>query len=273
MMWTALPFGVSVGPNVFQRTMREIFKDFSPEDLLIFLDDLVIHAASIPELFKKFETFLARIEEVNLKKCQFMYSEIALLGHRICKDGIKVSQDKIKSIIDAKPPKNVKQVRQFLGLTGYYRKFCLNYAKVAAPLTDLTKIDNPFCWGEKEQATFDSLKEILISTPVLRHFDEDLPTTLSCDASIEDLGAILEQTDEQGITRPVAFASRKLSSCESRIQIKWSTDQMERPPDIPREPPGGWNFNVRPALQELLRFNDNAIDMINRDLRDMRRQG
>lgn len=121
-VWTALPFGVCIGPNIFQRTMKEIFHDFGPEDLLIFMDDIIIHADSIPNLMKKFEDFSIRIQEVNLKlnleKCQFLHTEIALLGHRISKDGIKVSQDKIKSIVDAKTPKNVKQVRQFLGLSG-----------------------------------------------------------------------------------------------------------------------------------------------------------
>lgn len=166
---------------------------------------------------------------MNLKQNleQFLHTEIALLGHRISKDGIKVSQDKIKSIVDAKTPKNVKQVRPFLGLSGYYRKFCQDYAKVAAPLTNLTKHDNPFKWGEEEQATFEKLKELLISTPVLRYFDENLHTTLSVDASIYGVGSILEQTDEHGVTRPVAYASRKLESRYPNIEseclaISWA---------------------------------------------------
>ncbi|KAL1447357.1 hypothetical protein WDU94_015595, partial [Cyamophila willieti] len=218
--YNTLPFGVNCAPNLFQKTMREVFQDIKPEDLLIFMDDLVIHAQTIDELLKKFENVMKRMEEVNLKinlsKCQFLFSEIDLLGHRISKEGVMVSQSKVKSIVDFKAPKTVKQVRQFLGMSGYYRKFCQDYSRIAAPLTDLTKQDKKFEWTEREQKAFDRLKEMLISAPVLRHFDENLPTILSTDASIDGIGAVLEQTDEHGKTHPVAYASRKLSPTERR---------------------------------------------------------
>ncbi|KAL1448674.1 hypothetical protein WDU94_001883 [Cyamophila willieti] len=218
--YNTLPFGVNCAPNLFQKTMREVFHDIKPEDLLIFMDDLVIHAQTIDELLKKFEKVLKRMEEVNLKinlaKCQFIFSEIDLLGHRISKEGVMVSQSKVKSIVDFKAPKTVKQVRQFLGMSGYYRKFCQDYSRIAAPLTDLTKQDKKFEWTEREQKAFERLKEMLITAPVLRYFDENLPTILSTDASIDGIGAVLEQTDEHGKTHPVAYASRKLSPTERR---------------------------------------------------------
>ncbi|KAL1454535.1 hypothetical protein WDU94_010771 [Cyamophila willieti] len=180
-------------------------------------DDFVIHAPTFEEHWEKFEKVMLRLQEVNLKinfkKCQFGYSEIELLGHRVCSEGVKTSPAKISSIIDFKPPKTVKQVRQFLGLTGYYRKFSKDYARVAGPMTDLTKKDEPFKWTDSQQKSFDTLKDLLVTAPVLRHFDEKLPTSLACDASKEGLGVVLSQT-EDGVTKPVAFASRRLSSCE-----------------------------------------------------------
>lgn len=138
LQFRVLPFGTTIGPNIFQKVMKDVFRDFKPEDLLIYLDDLTIHAECMDSLIEKFERVMQRLQEVNLKinlkKCQFGYSEIDLLGHRICFEGIKTSPDKIKSIIDAKPPKSVKQVRQFLGLTGYYRKFCKDYVKLQGQL-------------------------------------------------------------------------------------------------------------------------------------------
>ncbi|KAL1446926.1 hypothetical protein WDU94_014002 [Cyamophila willieti] len=168
--WRVLPFGANLAPNVFQKCMKEVFHDFSREDILIFMDDLVIHAKTVEELFNKFEKVMKRIEEANLKinlaKCQFLFKEIDLLGYKISNQGLKVSQTKVKAIVDFKAPKTVKQVRQFLGMSGFYRKFCKNYSNIAAPLTDLTKQDTKFVWTEKEQESFDKLKEMLISARI-----------------------------------------------------------------------------------------------------------
>ncbi|KAL1448202.1 hypothetical protein WDU94_013988 [Cyamophila willieti] len=136
-------------------------------------------------------------------------------GHRVSAEGVRTSQDKITSVVEYKPPKTVKQVRQFLGLTGYYRKFCKDYAKIAAPLTELTKKDKPFQWTEIEQVAFDRLKENLINTPTLRHFDEELPIIVEVDASGIGLGCILSQKEGKTI-RPVAYGSRKLSEVEQK---------------------------------------------------------
>lgn len=217
--WTVIPFGVSLGPNIFQMTMREIFNDFSPDEILIFLDDFVVHAKTIPQLFQKFEKVMKRVQEVNLiinlKKCQFLFEEINLLGHRVSFDGVKTSPEKIKAVVEYKPPKTVKQIRQFLGLTSYYRKFCRDYAKIAAPLMELTKKDKVFTWSDVEQKAFERLKENLIDTPTLRHFDEELPIILEVDASGIGIGCILSQKEGKTV-RPVAYGSRKLSETEQR---------------------------------------------------------
>lgn len=217
--WTVVPFGISPAPNIFQMTMRDIFQDFSADDLLIFLDDFVVHAKTVDELLIKFERVMKRMEEVNLKmsikKCQFLSKDLTLLGHRVSAEGVRTSPDKIHCVINYKPPKTVKQVRQFLGLTGYYRKFCKDYAKIAAPLTDLTKKDKDFTWTEVEQTAFERLKENLINTPTLRHFDEELPIVVEVDASGIGLGGILSHKEGKTL-RPVAYASRKLSEVEQR---------------------------------------------------------
>lgn len=217
--WTVIPFGVCLGPNIFQMTMREIFNDFTSDEILIFLDDFVVHGKTLPELFEKFEKVMKRVQEVNLvinlQKCQFLFQEITLLGHRVSSEGVKTSPDKIKSVVEFKAPKTVKQVRQFLGLTGYYRKFCKDYSKIAAPLMELTKKDKVFTWSDVEQKAFERLKENLINTPVLRHFDEELPIILEVDASGVGVGCIMSQKEGKTL-RPVAYGSRKLSEVEQR---------------------------------------------------------
>jgi len=150
-------------------------------------------------------------------------SEIELLGYTVSAQGIKPQINKIRAIRDLLPPIDVKGVRSFLGMAGYYRQCIENFATLSLPLTELTKARQPFVWGPEQQQAFDYLKEALITAPILAHPDTSKPYTLYTDASNLAVGAILVQTDDQGIERVIAYLSHTLSG----PQLRWPIIEKE----------------------------------------------
>ena len=142
-----------------------------------------------------------------------MKHKIEYLGHVISNKGIQVNPKKIDSIKAWEPPCNITQMQSFLGLCNYYRRLVKNFAKIASPLSDLTKKKIPFKWEQAQQDAFNALKGLLTNTPILRCADPNLPYEVTCDASQTEFGAVLTQIDETGC-HPVAFASRKLNKAE-----------------------------------------------------------
>ena len=131
-------------------------------------------------------------------KCNFALKEGIYLGHRISKEGVKVDLSKVEAVRTFPVPKNEKQVRSFMGLCNYYRKFVENFSYIAQPLTDLTRQDVAFIWSEKCQTAFEKLKEALCSPPVLAYPDLTKPFILTTDASGTAIGYILGQLDNGG---------------------------------------------------------------------------
>lgn len=151
---------------------------------------------------------------IKLAKCQFCCKEFNFLGYRVCPDGILPDQGKVNAVLNFETPVNVRQVRQFLGLSGYYRRFIHDYARLAEPLFTLTKKDSPFTWDTACEESFERLKQKLTTAPVLSFPDFNLPFFLHTDASDVGLGAALMQMDVQGREVAVAFASRTLHKSE-----------------------------------------------------------
>jgi hypothetical protein len=148
--WTVMPFGLKNATSTFSRTMAEVFKDLGSKFLKVFVDDLNIHSKSWGEHLRHLDKVLCRLREVNLKlnsnKCCFAKKAITFLGHMVNKEGIQPDPGKIQAVLHFPPPRNVTNVRSFLGLTGYYRKYVKGYSTVAGPLFALTRKDVAFVW-------------------------------------------------------------------------------------------------------------------------------
>ncbi|KAL1265239.1 hypothetical protein QQF64_003266 [Cirrhinus molitorella] len=160
---------------------------------------------------------------IKLAKCQFCRKELTFLGYRVCPHGVLPDQDKVKAVLDFKTPVTVKQVRQFLGLSGYYRRFIQDYARHAEPLFALTKNEAPFVWDSACQDAMDLLKQKLTSAPILNFPDFTLPFFIHADACDAGLGAALMQRDLHGREVAVAYASRALHKSEK----PYSTPEKE----------------------------------------------
>lgn len=220
--WRVLPFGLTNAPATFMGAMNEIFKPFLDKFVVVYLDDILIFSRSVEEHVQHLRAVLQVLRENKfygkMSKCEFGKERIDFVGHIVGVNGVEVEEDKIKALSDFTVPKNVTELRSFLGLANFYRKFVKDFSKIAAPLFDLTRANTSFVWQDQHQVSFESLKKALSSTPVLRLPDPNLPFTVVTDASTIGIGAVLEQDDGRG-PRPVAFESRKLSPAESNYPV------------------------------------------------------
>ena len=224
--FTRMPFGLCNAPGTFQRAMMIIFQDFLRKFLEIFMDDFCVFS-SREEHKKCLESTFKKCKEANLslhpEKCYMAMEEGILLGHRIGKEGIKVDPDKVKVIKALLPPKNVSQLRGFLGHVGYYRRFIHRYAYIATPLTQLLKKGTTYEWTEKRQAAFEELKRRLTEAPVLMAPRWGEVWYVSIDTSGFCIGVVLAQHDDDSKEHPVYFASRQLNDAEN----KYTTTERE----------------------------------------------
>ena len=193
--FTRCPFGLTQAPAYFQRLINKVLADL--DFAFGYLDDILIYSPDVPTHLVHMRQLFQRLREADLKlnreKCNFFKSHIQYLGHLISGEGIKPLTEKLESIKEMPPPTTPKEVKQFLGLIGYYRKFVPRFADVARPLTNLTRLDQPFEWSDKCQASFELLKEALIKEPILRFPDPNKPYTLYTDASKYAWSCVLTQ--------------------------------------------------------------------------------
>ncbi|GJZ46479.1 hypothetical protein Tco_0594075 [Tanacetum coccineum] len=204
-----MPFGLTNAPAVFMDLMNRVCKPFLDKFVIVFIDDILIysrnkkeheeHLKAILELLKKEELY------AKFSKCEFWIPKVQFLGHVIDSQGIHVDPAKIESIKDWASPKSPTEIRQFLGLAGYYRRFIEGFSKIAKPMTKLTQKKVKFDWGDKEEAAFQLLKQKLCSAPILALPDGSEDFIAYCDASIKGLGAVLMQRE-----KVIAYASRQL---------------------------------------------------------------
>jgi hypothetical protein len=232
-----LPFGLSNSPSSFQRLMDIVLKNLVGTECFVFIDDVIIFSKSAQEHALRLENVLQIFDQANLQlhsgKCVFAQSQVNYLGFVLSEQGVAASPDKIKAVKNYPLPKNVKDVRAFLGLASFYRKLVENFAAEAKPLTELTKKDRPFTWGPEQQKAFESLKDKLCKAPVLAFPDFSLPFILTTDASKTAVAAILSQI-QNGVERPISYASRQLHKAEQAysasesemLALVWATEQF-----------------------------------------------
>ena len=217
-----LPFGLTNAPATFMTLMNDIFREYLDEFVIVYLDDILIYSKTKEEHLKHLCLVLKTLKEhklyAKLKKCELVRQKVEYTGHYISAEGITVDPRKISTIKDWPAPINVSEVRSFLGLASYYRKFVPGFSAVATPLTSLLHKDKHFQWTPSEQEAFNSLKERLITAPVLLLPDPNKSFTITTDASDFAIGAVLTQDQGKG-EQPVAYESRKLSPAEQNYPI------------------------------------------------------
>lgn len=224
--FTRMPFGLKNAPATFQRVMDCVLRDLIGVCCFVYMDDIIIFSSSLQEHMRNLSQVLKRLKDARLKiqldKCEFFRKETQFLGHTVSEDGVRPNSDKIESIRKWSVPKNEKEVRQFLGTLGYYRRFIKDFAKIVKPLTGLLRKDTEFEITPEIKACFEKCKELLTLDPVLIYPDFSKEFILTTDASDYAIGAVLSQ-GPIGKDRPIAYASRTLSQTEER----YSTTEKE----------------------------------------------
>ena len=188
-----MSFGLTNAPAAFMDMMNRVFKDYFDQFVIVFINDILVYSQTESEHEKHLRLVLQRLREHRLfakfKKCEFWLSQVSFLGHIVSKEGIKVDPAKIEAVRDWPRPKNASEVRSFLGLAGYYRRFVEGFSKIATALTEVTRKSQKFVWSDKCENSFQELKQRLITAPFL-----SLPTgqekfVIYCDASHQGLGS------------------------------------------------------------------------------------
>ncbi|XP_076301613.1 uncharacterized protein LOC143219562 [Lasioglossum baleicum] len=215
--FSRMPFGLKNAPPTFQRLMDQVLTGLQGTDVFIYLDDIVVYAASLHEHNIKVRKLLNRLREHGLtlqtNKCEFLRKEVAYLGHIISRQGVKPDPRKLKAVKDFPTPTSQKNIQQFLGLVGYYRRFVPDFTTKAKSLIDLLGKGGKFKWTEEQENSFKQLREELCREPILQYPDFSKPFVITTDASEYAVGAVLSQ-GEIGNDLPIAYASRSLNKAE-----------------------------------------------------------
>ena len=208
-----MPFGLTNAPTIFMDLMNRIFHPYLDQFVIVFIDDILIYSGNKEDHEEHLRVVLQIMRENQLyakfSKCRFWLDSVAFLGHVILAEGVFVDPQRIEAIVNWKPPTNVIEIRSFLGLAGYYRKFVEGFSKLAAPLTKLTRKEEKFVWSETCQQSFNELKHKLTSALVLTLPSGQDGYTVYCDASRQGLGSVLMQHENV-----IAYASRQLKKHE-----------------------------------------------------------
>ena len=207
--YVVVPFGVTNAPAVFMDYMNRIFRHFLDKFVVVFIEDILIYSRTQEEHAEHLRLVLGVLREkqlyAKLSKCKFWMGEVQFLGHVLSAQGIAVDPTKVEAVVKWGSPKSAIEIWSFVGLTSYYRRFIEGFSKIVAPLTLLTRMDQPFTWTDKCEKRFQELKRRLTSAPILAIPDVGKPFEVYCDASHLGLGCVLMQEK-----KAVAYVSRQL---------------------------------------------------------------
>lgn len=219
--WTCLPFGLKTSPAIFQRILSSIIRKHKLSNFTVnFIDDILVFSQTFTEHIEHLGLLLEAIAKegfrLKFSKCKFAQDSVKYLGHIIQNNTVTPLKDNLIAIREFPVPKTKKHVRQFLGKINFYGKYIQNISIILDPLHNLLRKDQNFIWTDNCQKSFDTIKRQLCSKPILEIFDPNLPIHIYTDASIQGLGAILKQPQEDGEERPCAYFSRKLNDSQKR---------------------------------------------------------
>jgi hypothetical protein len=215
--WTVMPFGLCNAPSTFERLMENLMTGLQWESLLVYLDDVIVIGKTIEEELCRLKEVFRRLRKANLKlkpkKCVLFQKRVLYLGHVVTRDGIATDPEKIRVIQEWPPPTCLKDVRAFLGLASYYRRYVKDFSDIARPLNDLTRKNVVFNWTDKCEEAFHDLKQRLMTSPILAYPEHSGKFILDTDASAYGIGAVLSQ-EQNGKERAIAYASRTLTRAQ-----------------------------------------------------------
>ena len=212
-------FGLSNAPGTFERLMETVLQGMQWERAVLYLDDIIVFSDSVEEHLKRLEEILQRLRAANLmlkpSKCHFFKRQVEFLGHIVSQYGVSTDPHKVEAVKEWPTPRRVRDVRAFLGLTGYYRRFIQNYGEIAKPLHELTEKNSEFIWTTERERAFQKLKSSLTTAPILGYpsAEEDDVFLLDTDASNCHIGAVLSQR-QGGEEKVIAYGSKVLSKSE-----------------------------------------------------------
>ncbi len=221
--FTVVPNGIVNGSSLYQRALQVILSGLSPEIANVYIDDILIHSSTFDQHLRDLERVLSRLRYHGLKlkasKCQMCMKHVEFLGHLITPEGLRPNPAKTQAVDEYERPQNRTEVRAFLGLAGFYRRFIEGFSKVAAPIFHLLKKESSFEWTEKCDAAFQLLKQKLVSAPILKYPDFRKEFHVFTDGSLNGIGAVLCQENEQGKCLPIAYASRTLTKAQRNYTV------------------------------------------------------
>ena len=240
--YNRMPFGLCGAPATFQRLMQSCLHDQIHQLLLVYIDDVIVFSKTFEEHLERLEKVLSRLHQHGLKikpeKCKFLQPQVSYLGYVVSADGVTTDPDKISAVQNWKVPSSVKELRSFLRFASFYRRFVKDFSKIASPLHDLQnrclhelklakrlQVPFPKRWTTEHQQSFDKLKSLLVTAPVLGYADFSQPFIVETDASHQGLGAVLSQ-EIKGRKRVISYASRRLRPSERNME-NYSSMKLE----------------------------------------------
>ena len=213
-----MAFGLTNAPTAFMDLMNRVFQPYLDQFVVVFIDDILVYSKDAQEHEQHLRIVSQIMREkqlfAKLRKCDFWLKEVPFLGHIVYAEGIRVNPAKVEAVVNWKPPRNVTEVRSFLGLAGYYRRFVKGFYVIASSLTKLLRKGVKFEWDDKCQSSFEQLKKILVEAPVLIQPTLGREYAMYSDASKIGLGCVLMQDG-----KVVSYASRQLKPHEQNYPI------------------------------------------------------
>ena len=217
-----MPFGLCNAPATFERLMETVLAGLNWQICLIYLDDIIIVGKTFDDMIRNLDEVLQKLHDAGLKlkprKCQLFAKRVDFLGHVISGEGIQTDPKKTQAVREWPRPESLHEVRSFLGFCSYYRRFIPKFAEISKPLHKLTEKNQKFLWTKECNDAFETLKEKMVSSPILAHPDFTKPFILDTDASDQAIGAVLSQRIE-GKEHVIAYASRTLTKSERRYCV------------------------------------------------------